>query len=248
MTTCVRAASSSDTAPHHPAAVRTPSPASTEYGYSFEFLRQHYSAPQRSGESNFIVDLWAEQNLSAFVRECKLTNNHALLISSHGGPASASDRHYCFYPHESLLPRGAKTPQYSAGDMAALLGPQNAASIHVILVSGCNAEGAFNASELRRRFVNATNIIHMPAGELGYQPMFRQILTARSTCIQPIFETRLKNDAGHSEFIMGAKPSPHCTRLGPYVADLFKPGAVAPFRVQTAGRELLAPSHPSLLQ
>ena len=76
----------------------------------------------------------------------------------------------------------------------------------------------------------------------------RQILATHSSNIQPAYELRVKNRDGKMEFIMGGKPSSHSTRLGRYIAELFRPGERTPFSVQTAGREILAPAHPSLLQ
>src|SRR6185436_18501802 len=49
-----------------------------EFGYSLELVRRHYSSPQMPGESNYFIDLWADQNLKTLASECKLTNNHAL--------------------------------------------------------------------------------------------------------------------------------------------------------------------------
>jgi len=219
-----------------------------EYGASLDFLRQHYSPPQHPGESNHFIDLWAEQSLPAFARECKLTNAHALFINSHGGGLpTAGGTKYAYYPHQSLLKPAEKPPRFSAADVAVVLGPQNAAQIHNILISGCNADASFDARELRRCFINATNVMHMPAGRSGYQQMFRQILISRSSSIQPVYETCAKNRQGKTEFFMGKNPSANATQLSPYIAELFKPGDTAPFRVQAAGREILAPAHPSFL-
>ena len=129
-----------------------------ECRFSLDFLRRHYSPPEQPGDSNYFIDLWAEASLSTFARECRVTDNHALFINSHGGSATGQGRGYLYYPHESLLRPGEKIPHYSAADFAAVLGPENAARIHNILVSGCDADGAFSAGELRRHFVNATNV------------------------------------------------------------------------------------------
>src|SRR2546423_1326664 len=61
-----------------------PSSANGELGCDIDFLRNHSSGPRGSGESNFFIDLWAEQNLRKLAVECGLTNNHALFINSHG--------------------------------------------------------------------------------------------------------------------------------------------------------------------
>ena len=228
-----------------PAAATAVESAHGEYGFGLDFLRKRYSPPQ-PGENNHVIDLWAEQSLSAFARECNLTNNHALFINSHGGGlATARGTRYSYYPHQSLLRAGEKTPQFSEADMAAVLGADSAATIHNILISGCNADGSFNSGELRKYFVNATNIVHLSAGKFGYQPMFRQILASHSSNIQPLYQTCAKNAAGKLEFFMGKNPAPNSTRLAPYVAELFKPGASTPFKMQVAGRELLAPFQPS---
>src|SRR5262249_19328742 len=148
--------------------------------------------------------------------------------------------------HQSLLRGKEAAPPYSAADLARVLGPERAATIDNLILSGCNAEGAFSSQELRKYFVNATNIVHMASGELGYQSMFRQVMTNPSWKIEPVYETCAKNRAGRLEYFTGYEPSPKATKLSPYLAELFEPGAVNPFRTQRAGRELLAPSQSSL--
>src|SRR5205085_2040682 len=113
--------------------------------------------------------------------------------------------------------------------------------------SGCNAEGAFSANEIRQYFVHATNVVHMPAGELGYQSMFRQLFTTPSWNIKPVYETFAKSNSGKLEYFVVTDPSPKATPHNPYIAELFQPGAGTPFKTQTAGREILAPSQPSLM-
>jgi hypothetical protein len=122
----------------------------------------------------------------------------------------------------------------------------NATQIHNIVLSSCNAEGAFSTSEIRKHFPNATNIMHSAAGELGYQSMFRQVLTSPSWTIEPTYETCIKGRSGKLEYLVGNNPSPKAIRFAPYIAELFVGEALTPFKVQIAGRELLAPSEPVL--
>jgi len=218
---------------------------SGEFGAPLDFLRQHYSAPQGPGESNYFIDLWSNQELRSLVMACKLTNNHALFVNSHGKSlATRRGTQYAFYPHQSLLGAKAAAPPYSAADLARVLGAENASGIHNLILAGCNVEGAFSSQEFRKYFVNATNIVHMAAGELGYQSMFRQLLTSPSWNIEPIYETCAKNRSGRLEYYTGHAPSAKATKLSPYVAELFEAGAIDPFRTQRAGREILSPAEP----
>jgi len=218
-----------------------------EFGSPITFLRQHYSPPQAPGESNHFIDLWADQDLRKLVIEYKLTNNHALFVNAHGkGLATRRGTLYALYPHQSLLRAKENAPAYSAADLARVVGAENAGAIHILVFSGCNVEGAFSSQELRKYFINATNIIHMASGELGYQSMFRQLLTTPSWNIQPVYETCTKGRSGKLEYYTGYSPSEKATRLGPYVAELFEPGAIDPFQTQRAGREILCPMQPSL--
>src|SRR5438128_1001360 len=54
------------------------------FGSPLELLVKHYTPPQNPGESNHFIDLWADQDLRSFAAASKLTNNHALIINSHG--------------------------------------------------------------------------------------------------------------------------------------------------------------------
>ena len=49
-----------------------------------------------------------------------------------------------------------------------MLGPESAATIHNILLAGCNQEGRIRSEEIRHYFVNATNITYMAPGELAF--------------------------------------------------------------------------------
>ena len=217
-------------------------PAQGEFGGGLDFLRKHYSAPLGPEETNYFIELWAEQNLRAFAAECKLTNNHALFINSHGmGLPTRQGIQHVFFPHQSLLGRNEKTPHFSAADLAAVLGSANAGRVHNILLSACDADASFDARELRRYFVNATNIVHIPRGKSGYQSMFFQVLTSHSSTIKPVYEICSKNRAGKLEYFMQNTPSTNATEFSPYIAELFKPGKFDSYRTQIAGRELLLP-------
>ena len=216
-----------------------------EYGADLGLLQKHYFAAQEPRESNYFIDLWSDQDLRAFAFACGLTNNHALFINSHGtGLATAHGTEYAFYPHASLLQPKEKTYYYSVADMARLLGPK-AKGIHNLVLAGCNTTGAFDAGALRKYFINATNVVHMAAGEPGYQSMFRQVLTSHSSKIKPIYESCVKNRSGELEYVLSDSPSPKATRLSPYIAELFRPGETAAFRSQIAGREMLTPEQAS---
>src|SRR5437762_1343330 len=89
-----------------------------EFGFPLATLRKHYSPPQTAGESNYFMDLWAEQNLRTLAYECKLTNNHTLFINSHGGGVTTGrGTQYAYYPHQSLLGPKEKSPRFSAADL-----------------------------------------------------------------------------------------------------------------------------------
>ena len=235
-------------ATNSPAVLVLPAAGRGEFSCSLDFLRKHCSGPRGAEESNFFVDLWAEQNLKKLAFECGLTNNHALFINAHGvGVLTGRGTQYSYQPHQSLLAPNEKAPHYSVGDLLKILGPLSADKIHNILVSGCNVDGSFSSRELRKYFVNATNIIHMAAGRFGYQSMYFQVLTRESSQIKPLYEICAKNKAGKLEFFLENTPSANATLLSPYVAELFRPGTLAPYRTQTAGREILVPAQPSLL-
>jgi hypothetical protein len=88
-------------------------------------------------------------------------------------------------------------------------------------------------------------VTYMPGGELGYQPMFVQAALSHSANIRALYETSRTNKLGEVEYHLGKTPAPNATRLSPYVAALFRPGAAKPFRTQIAGREILQPPTPS---
>ena len=204
-------------------------------------LAQFYTPPQLPEESNHYIDMWGGPALRELALAAGLTNNHALLVNSHGkAMRTARGWEYVWYPR---LKQGNETESslyFSAADLAALLGPA-ASEIHNIVLSGCNKEKAFSAAALRKYFVNATNIIHAPAGQLGYQPMFFQALFNLSTEIRPLYETSRANKRGEVEYQVDYTPKGKSVLLRPYIAELFEPGKAEPYRIQIAGRELLAP-------
>ena len=122
-----------------------------------------------------------------------------------------------------------------------MVGPGAVTNIHNLVLAACNAEGVLSTKELRKYFPNATNIVHCVAGELGYQPMFLQAIMSCSWTIKPVYEWRERNEKGQVQYVTGHTPVHGAKRLAPYTAELFRPGAEEPFRVQRAGRELLDP-------
>jgi hypothetical protein len=216
------------------------------FGASLEFLAAHHQGPEEPGESNHFIELWQGRQTQPIATLHGLRDNHTLFINSHGGgfPTAAGQRH-AFYPHESLLRKGQRAPRYSAPDIARVLGPAQAASIHNIVSGGCDREGTFSATELRRHFVNATNIVHVPAGQPGVQPMYFEAIVNRSSENKPFYEAAIPTGPRSTGYTITSAPSDHARRLAPYVAELFRPGEREPFRVQPAGRELLEPSFPA---
>lgn len=211
-----------------------------EFGGNLQVLRQFYSPPQAAEESNHFLDLWDGGKLRAVALAAGLRDNHALFVNAHGKarPASGGRRHV-LYPQDGLCGAGADRAVFSVADVARLLGPAGAARIHNILLSACDLEGAFRAAEWRRHFPNATNIMHAPAGQAGYQPLFFQVFFTDSGGIQPLYERACKTPGGRTHYDLGAVPGRGAKKLTPYLAELFLPGADRPFRIQTAGRELL---------
>jgi hypothetical protein len=134
---------------------------------------------------------------------------------------------------------------YSVRDLASFLGLESSANIHNIVVGGCNLEGEINAREWRRHFKNATNIVHVPQGEPGYQPMFWQVFFLPSDRFAPVYERAQRTEDGSIDYHLENRPSTDSIRMEPYVAELFKPGSSKPYRTQLAGRELLRPSSSS---
>ncbi len=216
------------------------------YGGDLNFLRRCHTGPRVRGESNHYIDLWSPGSLPVLARVNGLTNNHALFVDSHG-QARCSRRGcgYGFYPSEELLEPGQKAPYFSSGDLATVLGPETAATIHNILLAGCNDEGRIRSEEIRRYFVNATNVTYMAPGELAFKPMFYQAIVLPSRDIKQLYGKIRKARGGQVECVIADGPVRGAKPLGAYVADLYCPGARTPYRTQRAGRELLEP--PGLL-
>lgn len=208
-----------------------------------DFLRYHYSV----NESDHFLDLWESQNLRSIILSSGLRDTHTLFINCHGKAIKTTcGKRYVLYPHEDLL-HEPTTPVFYLQDLAALLGQTNAARIHNIVLSACNVEGALELSALRTCFVNVTNIIHSRAGHEGYQPMLFQMLLNKSSHVETLYERPVKNKSGDVEYEISNRPHRGAKKLPPYVAALFKPGAVRPHRTQIAGRELLlSPLSPAL--
>lgn len=213
-----------------------------EFGSDLEILKSFHTTLTAGQSGNHLFDMWSGATLARTMRHAGLTNNHALVINAHGKALrTAESQRYAYHPHISRIAPGKKRPCFSAADFATVLGRKTAAQVHNIVLAGCNKEGVFTTAELRNFFPNATNIIHMAAGEFGYQEMFRQIFFAESQNIQPAFQLRRVN--GHSgknyEIVNG--PQAGATELKPYIAEIFDPSSRAPVRTQIAGRELLQP-------
>ena len=212
-----------------------------EYGGDLGFLRRFHVGPQLPSESNHYFDLWSPGALPALARFNGLTNNRALIVDSHGSAGFRwHGRGYGLYPRETLLQSDQKTPGFSPADFARVLGRDQAAAIHNIVVAGCNEEGRFRSHEWRRHFINATNITYMTPGKLAYKPMFYQAIVTPSSEIKPLFGKERRSSGG-SECGMQRDPSAGAELLGAYVADLYRPGARNPYRTRAAGRELLDP-------
>lgn len=214
-----------------------------QYGSDLSCLAKFYTPPQDPGESNHYIDMWTGQKTRNLALASGLTNNHALIINSHGkGLFHGLGNHHAYYPHHDLLKPNQNVPYFSAQDLARVLGPDNAGQIHNIVIAGCDRDKSFSPKELRKYFVNATNITHTMAGELGYQTMFLQTLLTDSANIEPLYESARKNSQGEVEYHLEKSPARNAVKLSPYVADLFRPGETKPFRTQVAGRELLEPT------
>ena len=161
-----------------------------------------------------------------------LTNNHALFINSHGkGIKTKHGVRYVFYPHEEV-----GMGEFFIEDIVAAVGADNVGGIHNLVISACNTDSSFNAKEVRKYFPNATNIIHSAAGQAGYQEMIFQVLLAESSQIETLYQSRAADD---DDFEISNRPVPGCKKMSPYIATLFRPGKVEPYREQKAGRELL---------
>lgn len=213
-----------------------------EFGGDLEFLRRHLTGPQSAAESNYCIDLWNPGGLADMTRLNGLTNNRALFVDSHGRAVFLwRGAKYGVYPHENLVEPGQPVPNYSARDLAAILGPDRAAGIHNIVIAGCNEEGRLRSQEFRRWFLNATNITYMSPGRLAFKPMFLQAITLPASELRPLYGKIRTVSPTRTESTIETAASAGTRPLGMYVADLYLPGATKPYRTQTAGRELLEP-------
>jgi hypothetical protein len=213
-----------------------------EYGGDLDLLRRCWTPPEHAGESNHYLDLWSPSSLSILARVNGLTNNHALFVDSHGQAAPQSrGGGYCFYPRASILAPGEKTSYYSLGDLAAILGQENSAEIRNVIVAGCNEAGRFRSQDVRRYFVNATNVTYMASGELAFKPMFYQAIVLPSSKIKPLYGKMKRCAKGRTECAFTDGPKRGSKPLGSYLADLYLPGAQNPYRTLKAGRERLDP-------
>lgn len=214
-------------------------PPTGEFGADLRLLQRFYTPPPTDRESNFYFDLWDGRTLRALLQAGGLTNNHTLFVNSHGEAVfHGATRAYGIYPHENLLPADQPAPHFSVRDLAQVMGAKAAAEIHNIVIAGCNEEGVFDSGEMRKHFVNATNIVHTAAGERSYQPMLFQALLAPSAKTETFYETIRSTPTGKVRHFIGNKPGFRARKLSPLVAELFLPGASKPFHVQPAGREL----------
>jgi len=196
-----------------------------------EWLKQHFIGPTIKGESNYYLDLWQPPKMRVIAPGSGLTNNHALFINSHGkGVKTKEGVRHVFYPHADT-----GEGEFFIEDIAAVVGADNVAKIHNIVISACDMDSSFNAKEVRKHFPNATNIIHSPAGEAGYQEMLFQLLLADSSQIETLYQFRGDDE----DFDITNTPVRGSKRMTPYVATLFRPGRSEPYRTQKAGRELL---------
>jgi hypothetical protein len=211
-----------------------------DFGGELALLKRYHSAPQSSEESNHYIDLWSGQSLAVLARLNGLTNNHALFVDSHGkGDCSSQGSGYGYFPHATLLEPGQPTPYYSARDLARVLGPDAVRQIHNVVLAGCNAEGRFRSSEVRRHFPNATNITYMTPGQFAYKPMFYQAIVLPAADIRTLYTTAHRTNEGRIEAAISTSPSTQSRPLAAYVADLYLPEASKPYRRVPASRELL---------
>jgi hypothetical protein len=209
-----------------------------EYGGDLDQLRRFYFPPAIPGESNHLIELSqfrGDGSWKDFLANHGLTNNHALIVASHGKAIPCGlGSCYAYSPEKSGS--HAHDLDFSAEDLASVLGPA-AREIHNIVIAGCDTEGIFDPNALRRWFVNATNITHAPREKLASETAFVNALIYRSRDIKFLFGMP-------DSFVVGRfdhRPAKKPTTPSPYIADLYWPNGTKPFRTQIAGRELLKP-------
>jgi hypothetical protein len=81
-------------------------------------------------------------------------------------------------------------------------------------------------------------VVHAPAGAEGHTALFFQVLVDSSDAIRPLYQ-RSVSHGFRREYVIQATEDSRATKLEPYIAELFLPSSVSPFRTVTAGRELL---------
>lgn len=204
-----------------------------EFGGDLTLLRRSYVAPRSQHESNHYFDLFGGPKVYQALLNNGLTNNRALIVLSHGKAITRNWRlRYAYYPDERIWP-SKPIPMFSAADLARVIGPEAACEIHNVMIAGCNKEDVFDPRELRRHFVNATNITHTPPGKDGYELVFRDTLVHHSSGIRLLYPNHSK---------LGRPLGAQKPRFVPYVAELYRPKESKAYAKQIAGRELLNPS------
>lgn len=215
---------------------------SGELGGKLALLEMALHRPSRPGENNYYVDLISPGLLPRVARRLGLTNNHALMVDAHGrSVASKSGRRYGLFPAASWgTGEPVSASGYSARDLAEVLGPEGARGIHNLVIASCNEDGELRLETFRRWFPQATNIIHIPAGQAAFRPMLLQTLSRHSLDLQPLY-AQLRPGEGKGLHEILTRAAPGAIPLGFFEAELYRPGCQQPFRKVRAGRELLQP-------
>jgi hypothetical protein len=204
-----------------------------EYGADLNLLRETMRGPSNLKESNYFVDLWDNGELRDYARDHGLTNNHALFVISHGGGIqTVQGPRYAYFPELRTSASKSKA-LFSARDLAQVLGPERVAGIHNLVIAGCNFDNTFSSAELRLLFPNATNIVHSLPGKNAHETLFRHALIYPSRDVRTLYSQ--PDDFQPGMFDEGWRAK----KAQPYIAELFLPGALMPYKIQTAGRELL---------
>jgi hypothetical protein len=198
-----------------------------EFGGNFASLRRCYTGPRAGIDNNCYIDM-IDGSIRHFATAHGLANKHALFVVSHGKAIETDfGRRYAFYPANSF----AGGAQYSAGDLARVLGPAQAREIRILILAGCNYENMFSAKEMKRYFPNTTMIIHATPQTDASLISFLKMLTRPSAELSVIH-----NPQALAAQHFGDLFSP---RRGGYTAEFYIPGERKPYHTQSAGRELL---------
>ncbi|HUR45561.1 MAG TPA: hypothetical protein VMZ27_06725 [Candidatus Saccharimonadales bacterium] len=204
-----------------------------EFGGSLDLLSSFKHGPAVPGESNYFIDMWDSDELQSYARAHGLTNNHALFVISHAETLETkAGPRFAYFPDQHHW-RGRNKPHYSARDLARVLGPAKAGTIHNLVIAGCDVENSFSIAEMRHYFPNATNITHSVPGNNAHEQLFRHALSLSSKDIKTLYEMPDQFAVGNFSNKWQRK------KIRPYVAELFRPGSMSPFKIQTAGRETL---------